>query len=281
MEKYDREFFKGLNPGKSWKKMNQKRSTRTNSQSNPRNNIVAKPFSEFSTTMTPSVPIQVYKNGKYSEWQFNGKRVRPYFAGNIWVSEDGQHVFWCWLDHSASTITTIKPVEIRQDSVGRYVKIKTKGKEILTYMDEALKTCFPDRQPQAPMHPPIISNQANPHKPTVTLVPHKGFEYAIYFEPMNKGEYPFWVSKTGGQAAFIRYDWHTHEQGDFLPYKINVGTDGRRSVSIKQKNQIYKTYDLAEVICTVFNGKPCCPGLTVRFIDGDINNYDADNLIWG
>lgn len=285
-DKYD--FFKGKNKAKKYDFSG--KSKMKDEAATPLHYAPMAPFatdtasSQASNHKDFSLPIPVKQNGKFAEWEFEGEPMRHYFQGNIWLNNKGNKICWAFFDRNAMAITSIKPVTIEHDANGDFVVITSRGKEIKTYIKDALRICFPASIPSDSSKVQETEQTGNimfPKKPKVTLVQVEGDDLAFYHEPIENNEYPFWVSKKGGRAYFGIYDWHLHQiKSEFKPYNVQKDSSGRKYISVKQKDGSWKKYDLATAICTVFNGKPTFPDMFVKFLDGNPENCDANNLYW-
>lgn len=243
-----------------------------------------------NSTMCPTPPFAVRTNGKYPEWDYNGTTMRCYYAGDFWIDAAGQNVMWAFFDRANAVITQIKPLEVQEDVGGRFVSVITKGNSIKTYLNDAVKVLFPSTAnnsgtntttwKMAPITPSsVIPNQ--PNKPKVKLLEHDGEEYGFYYKPIDDGKTSFCVSSKGAKAGGGYIDWTALKFNTFYPYKVYSDAIGRLKVKVKQQDGTWEEYDMATVVCTVFNGNPLDSNHVVKFKDGNVGNCDADNLYWG
>lgn len=243
-----------------------------------------------NNTMCPTPPFAVRTNGKYPEWDYRGATMRCYYAGGFWIDAAGQNVMWAFFDRANAVITQIKPLEVQEDNGGRFVSVITKGNSIKTYLNDAVKVLFPSTAnnsgtstttwKMAPITPSsVVPNQ--PNKPKVKLLEHDGDEYGFYYNPLAADKTPFCVSAKGAKAGGGYIDWTNRKFNTFYPYKVYSDAIGRLKVKVKQQDETWEEYDMATVVCTVFNGNPLDPNHVVKFKDGNVGNCDADNLYWG
>lgn len=240
--------------------------------------------------MCPAPPFAVRTNGKYPEWDYRDATMRCYYAGGIWIDVTGQNVMWAFFDRPNSVITQIKPLEVQEDEGGRFVSVITKGNSIKTYLNDAIKILFPSTSnisgtstttwKMAPITPSsVVPNQ--PNKPKVKLLEHDGEEYGFYYKPLDSDKTPFCVSAKGAKAGGGYIDWTNKKFNTFYPYKVYSDPNGRLKVKVKQQDGTWEEYDMATVVCTVFNGNPLDANHVAKFKDGNVGNCDADNLYWG
>lgn len=243
-----------------------------------------------NSTICPAPPFAVRTNGKYPEWDYRGATMRCYYAGGFWIDAAGQNVMWAFFDRANSVITQIKPLEVQEDVGGRFVSVITKGNSIKTYLNDAVKVLFPSTAnnsgtstttwKMAPITPSsVVPNQ--PNKPKVKLLEHDGEEYGFYYKPIDSDKTPFCVSAKGAKAGGGYIDWTNKKFNTFYPYKVYSNANGRLKVKVKQQDGTWEEYDMATVVCTVFNGSTLDSNHVVKFKDGNIGNCDADNLYWG
>lgn len=243
-----------------------------------------------NSTICPTPPFAVRTNGKYPEWDYNGATMRCYYAGGFWIDAAGQNVMWAFFDRANSVITQIKPLELQEDVGGRFVSVIIKGNSIKTYLNDAIKVLYPSTannsatstttwQMGTIMPSSVVPNQ--PNKPKVKLLEHDGDEYGFYYKPLAADKTPFCVSAMGAKAGGGYIDWTKKKFNTFYPYKVYSDANGRLKVMVKQKDETWEEYDMATVVCTVFNGNPLNSNHVVKFKDGNVGNCDADNLYWG
>lgn len=243
-----------------------------------------------NSTKCPEPPFTVRTNGKYPEWDYRGATMRCYYAGGFWIDATGQNVMRAFFDRANSVITEIKPLEVHEDDGGRFVSVITKGNSIKTYLSDAIKILFPSTAnnsgtstttwKMAPITPSsVVPNQ--PNKPKVKLLEHDGDEYGFYYKPIDSDKTPFCVSAKGAKAGGGYIDWTNRKFNTFYPYKVYSNANGRLKVKVKQQDGTWEEYDMATVVCTVFNGSTLDSNHVVKFKDGNIGNCDADNLYWG
>ena len=246
-------------------------------------------FTEENKTC-PEPPFAVRTNGKYPEWDYNGTPMRCYYSGGFWIDAAGQNVLWAFFDRANAVITQIKPLEVQEDVGGRFVSVITKGNSVKTYLNDAVKVLFPSTAnnpgtstttwKMAPITPSsVVPNQ--PNKPKVKLLEHDGEEYGFYYKPSGDGKTPFCISAKGAKAGGGYIDWTNRKFNTFYPYKVYSDANGRLKVKVKQQDGTWEEYDMATVVCTVFNGNPLDSNHVVKFKDGNVSNCDADNLYWG
>lgn len=246
------------------------------------------PVSNSTICLAP--PFAVRTNGKYPEWNYRGATMRCYYAGGVWIDATGQYVMWAFYDRANSVITQIKPLEVQEDVGGRFVSVITKGDSVKTYLNDAIKILFPSTAnnpgtstatwKMAPITPSsVVPNQ--PNKPKVKLLEHDGDEYGFYYKPIDADKTPFCVSAKGAKAGGGYIDWTNRKFNTFYSYRVYSNANGRLKVKVKQQDENWEEYDMATVVCTVFNGNPLDSNHVVKFKDGNVGNCDADNLYWG
>lgn len=239
----------------------------------------------------PEPPFAVSTNGKYPEWDYNGTPMRCYYAGGFWIDSSGQKVVWAFWDRADSVITKIKSLEVQEDDGGRFVSVITKGNSIKTYLNDAVKVLFPStannsgtstsQWTYAPITPTSSFVPNQPNKPKVKLLEHDGEEYGFYHKPIDSDKTPFCVSAKGAKAGGGYIDWTNKKFNTFYSYRVYSNANGRLKVKVKQQDGTWEEYDMATVVCTVFNGNPLDSNHVVKFKDGNVGNCDADNLYWG
>lgn len=287
-----REIQRGLNKGR--KKNPLKMMTRKSGNSGER---PCNPFIDpiqiaaaSNSSMCPKPPFAVRTNGKFPEWDYRGAIMRCYYAGGFWIDASGQYVVWAFFDRPNSVITQIRPLEVQEDDGGKFVSVITNGNSIKTYLNDALKVLFHSTgnnsgsgtttwkmEPITPSS--VVPNQ--PNKPKVKLLEQDGDKYGFYHKPLDESKTPFCVSAKGAKAGGGFIDWTNRKFNTFYPYKVYSDINGRLKVQVKQQDETWEEYDMATVVCTVFNGKPLDSNHVVKFKDSNVGNCDADNLYWG
>lgn len=279
-----REFFKGSKRNKKnndWWKKDMKKKQQSQPILNP-----TTPFASIPPTPQwpePTPPVDVVNNGNWPEWEWMGETFRLYYAGSIWLNRDASHVYWAFWNRGTDTITSIKPLVIKEDATGRqYVETYRKEITTITYLDDALKTCFHTSLQSVQVSSPTPQNVSKPIPPQPskrnrTIYPLDGEDFA--FDHVEK----FFVSKKNGRAAGLSVDWgsKTHNPDKAKRYSVFSRKDGSLAVNVKQPDGTYKEIDMATVICRTFNGDAPITGMVVKFKDGNPGNCDADNLYWG
>lgn len=288
MDKEMGDIMRSFNKGRKKKSAKQSRTDNANKAEPlifPKSILNCSPGKQNESSM----PIKLRLTDGYREWDYKGNVMRCYYAGGFWIDAQGIYPIWAFWNHKDDTLTQIVPLKVLHDDQGQYVEVKVEGVKKKTYIALAIAKLYPNVKPDSSNQvniPPADSTQVSPgtslsKKPNPTKVSFNDLTYSFYYDPIKSDETPFWVSETGGQAAYISYDWKAHIFKTGKAYRIYTHPISKRScVKVKQSDGEWKEYDVATVVCTVFNGNPIFPDLIVKFKDGDITNCDADNLYW-
>lgn len=290
MDKEMSEIMRSFNKGRNSKSKLMKQSRAENAKKAV-HSIIPKSILNYSPSKEneSSMPIKLRMTEGYREWEYKDSVMRCYFAGGFWIDAQGFYPVWALWNHTEDTLTQIVPLKVLHDDQGQYVEVKVKGVKKKTYIADAITKLYFNVKPDSSNQvntPPDGSTQVSPEtslskKPNTTKVSFNNLQYSFYYDPIKSNERPFWVSETGGQAAYIYFDWNAHVFKSGKSYQTYPHPISKRiCVNVKQSDGKWKEYDVATVVCTVFNGNPTFPDFIVKFKDGDISNCDADNLYW-
>lgn len=274
-----RDLFKGLNRAKKYNDELKKKKK----QQKQENQIPMTPFSPATIPPPvlweePQTPIKVVKKDGYPEWEWMGFTFRPYYAGNLWLNCDASHVYWAYHDHEANEITSVHRLDVKIDTNGKqYVESRVNKVDTKVYLDDALRTVYHTGLPPVqPVPVQIQPTQVNQGMKKPQILCYQDNDYAYYYDGK------FSVSRKGGLACWFHLDGDATSRtyDKVIPYKVKVGSDGRKYVSVKQPDNSWKDFDIAIAVATTFLKNPASPNMVVMFKDGNIGNCDADNLYW-